>query len=273
MVQKMKNQVDHVANEDAEEADQSGVQSVNRAMDLLLAFPKYGPEIGLSALARQLNLNKTTTYRILKTLEGQGFIARSPDGRSYRLGMRVFELGAYYQSQLNVRRLSLPHLLEVTNRTREATFLCVREGNEALCIERVEAKHSNEYFALRVGGRQPLHCGGASRVLMLTLNDEEVEAYASQTGLKPLTPHSITTLDQLKEDISRTRTQGYAFSNEDVTLGIAAIGAPIRDYSGKVIAAVSVSGIAQSFRERLAELSFEITRTASLISTQMGYWD
>lgn len=262
-----------VLTDEPEEVDKSGVQSVNRALDLLQAFPKYGPEIGLSDLARRLQLNKTTTYRILRTMERQGFIARSPDGRSYRLGIRLFELGTYFQGQLDARRLSMPFLVEVTDRTREATFLCIREGIEALCIERVEAKHGNEYFALRIGGRQPLHCGGASRVLLLSLNDQEIEDYAAQTGLKPLTPHSITTLDQLKEDISRTRTQGYAFSNEDVTLGIAAIGAPIRDYSGKVIAAVSVSGMAQSFRERLAELSFEIIRTASLISTQMGYWD
>ncbi len=262
-----------VLTDEPEEVDKSGVQSVNRALDLLREFPKHGPEIGLSDLARYLNLNKTTTYRILKTLEGQGFIARSPDGRCYRLGIRVFELGTYFQGQLDVRRLSLPHLIDVTNRTGEATFLCVREGNKALCIEKVEAKHGNEYFALRIGGRQPLHCGGASRSLLLALDGQEIEDYAARTGLKPLTPHSITTLDQLKEDINRTRAQGYAFSNEDVTLGIAAIGAPIRDYSGEIVAAVSVSGMAQSFRERLAELSFEIIRTASRISTQMGYED
>jgi DNA-binding IclR family transcriptional regulator len=273
MAHRMANFRVSATNTEQDDLDKSGVQSVNRALDILLAFPKYGPEIGLSELARHLNLNKTTAYRILKTLEGQGFISRSPDGRCYRLGIRVFELGTYFQGQLNVRRLSLPHLIEVTDRTHEATFLCMREGNQALCIERVEAKHGNEYFALRVGGRQPLHCGGASRALLLTLTGQEVEEYAAQTGLKPLTPHSITTLDQLKEDIDRTQSQGYAFSNEDVTLGIAAIGAPIRNYSGKVIAALSVSGIAQSFRERLAELSFEITRTASLISTQMGDWD
>jgi IclR family transcriptional regulator, KDG regulon repressor len=251
--------------------ENSGVQSINRALSVLEAFPKYGPEIGLSELSRYLGLNKTTTYRILKTMESQGYVSRSPIGRSYRLGVRVFELGEFYQSQLDVRQFALPYLRNVTERTREATFLCIRDGNDALCIERVEAQHGNEYFALRVGGRQPLHSGGASRALLLGMSEKEVEDYAVETGLPAYTPNTITSLSRLKEDILQTRKLGYALSNEDMTVGIVAIGVPVRDYSGKVVAAISISGIAQSLRQRLPELSSEIIRTASLISSHMGY--
>ena len=251
--------------------EDSGVQSINRALHLLEAFPKYGPEIGLSDLARYLDLNKTTTYRILKTLEANGYISRTPSGRGYRLGVRVFELGAYFQGKMDVRRFALPYLRKLSERTSEATFLCVRSGNEAICIERVEAQNGNEYFALRVGGRQPLHCGGASRALLLGMSLKEVENYAAETGLLPLTPNTITNLSDLKKDILLTQKQGYAYSNEDVTVGIIALGAPIRDYSGKIVAAFSISGIAQSLREHMTELSSEIIRTASLISTHMGY--
>ena len=251
--------------------EQAGAQSIYRTLLILEAFSKHGPEIGLSSLARLVNLNKTTTYRILKTLESRGYISRSPDNRNFRLGVKVFELGAYYLRQLDIRRFALPFLQKLTERTREATFLCIRDGNDALCIERVEAQTRFEYFALNVGGRQPLHCGGASRALLLGLSEKEVEEYAVETGLQPLTTNTMTTLDQLKKDILLTKKQGYAFSNEDVTIGIVAIGAPIRDFSGNVVAAVSLSGIAQALRQRQAELKDEIINTASLISMQMGY--
>ena len=251
--------------------EDSGTQSINRALALLEAFPKYGPEIGLSELSRNLNLNKTTTYRMIKALESKGYISYTPVGRKYRLGVKVFELGSYYQSKLDIRSFALPYLKVLTENTKEASFLCVRNGNDAICIERVETENKDEYFALRVGGRQPLHCGAASRALLVEMSDEELETYAIDTGLPALTPRTITTVSELKNDVMVTKNQGYVYSNEDVTIGIVALGVPIRDYSGKVVAAISVSGIAKLFRQNMKGLSSEIMRTAALISSHMGY--
>ena len=251
--------------------EDSGTQSITRALAVLEAFPKYGPEIGLSELSRKLNLNKTTTYRMVKALETKGYISYSPVGRKYRLGVKVFELGAYFQSKLDIRSFALPYLKNLTEETKEASFLCVRNGNDAVCIERVETRNKDEYFALRVGGRQPLHCGAASRALLLEMSDKEIETYSNETGLPALTPNTITTLSELKNDIELTRKQGYVYSNEDVTIGIVALGVPIRDYSGKIVAAISISGIAKLFRQNINELSDQIMRTGSLISAHMGY--
>jgi DNA-binding IclR family transcriptional regulator len=183
----------------------------------------------------------------------------------------LFELGAYYQSQLDVRRQALPFLQALSAKVNETAFLCIRDGNFVLCVERVDVQKDFEHFALRVGGRLPLHCGAAPRIILSEFEDQEIVRYAERTGLPPTTPRSITTLDKLMEDVMKTRRLGYVLSDEDVTPGISSIGAPVRDYSGEVVAAISVSGMAGFFRDHLTELAQEVKRTAMLISENMGY--
>lgn len=251
---------------------QNGVQSVSRALDLLEAFPKYGPELGLSRIAGLLDLNKATAYRLLSTLEERGYVERLPESRKYRLGVRAFELGSYFQSSLEVRRDALPHLRAIVEATGEAAFLCIREGDDALCVERVEAERQINIFSLRVGGKQPLHCGAAPRALLSGLSDAELQAYAARTGLPALTPHTLHTLEALLEDVHRTRSQGYVLSLNDVTQGIAAIGAPVYDHTGRVTAAISLSGLAGSYTtERVAELANILVPAAARLSRQMGF--
>ena len=251
---------------------QVGVQSVSRALDLLEVFPAHGPELGLTTIASQLNLNKATAHRLLTTLAARGYVQRSPSGHRYRLGSRVLDLGAYYESQLDVRRIALPFMLEMVEHTGDAAFLCIREGDEAVCVERVEGEHEVKIFALRVGGRQPLHCGAAPRALLAGLDDAELQAYAARTGLPAFTPNTLSTLEELRADARRTREQGYALSDEDVTLGIAAIGAPIRDHSGQIIASISLSGLVTRFGpERIAGLTEIVMSSAARFSHQMGF--
>jgi DNA-binding IclR family transcriptional regulator len=253
-------------------SDPTNVQSVSRALDLLEAFPRFGPEIGLTSIAEYNNLHKATAYRLLSTLEARGYIERSPDGRKYRLGVRTLELGAYFQSQLDVRRLALPNMTAMVEATDEAAFLCIREGDEALCIERVESKLEVNIFTLRVGGRQPLHCGAAPRAILAGMEDCEVSAYAQRTGLPAFTPQTITNLQKLHEDVNRTRQQGYVVSLEDASQGIAAVGAPVLNHKGEVIAAISLSGmVARYGPERIHELAQVLLTNSKTLSRQMGF--
>lgn len=251
---------------------QNGVQSVSRALDLLEAFPKYGPEIGLTKIASLLEMNKATAYRLLSTLEERGYIERSPESRKYRLGYRALELGSYFQGQLEVRRIALPHLKSIVEATGEAAFLCIREGDEALCVERVEAERQVNIFALRVGGRQPLHWGAAPRALLAGMDDSELRAYAARTQLPAATAQTIANLEQLLEDVRRTQAQGYVISQDDATLGISAIGAPVYDHLGCVTASISLSGLSNRYgSERISELARVIVAAAQGLSRQLGF--
>lgn len=251
----------------------SGLQSVSRALDLLEIFLAHGPEIGLSDLAALLKMNKATAHRLLATLEPRGYVQRSGGSRKYGLGVRLFELGAQFQNQLDIRRAASPELTSMVEETGQAGFLCVRDGDYALCLERVEGRHYVRIFALRLGERQPLHCGAAPRALLAGFSDAEIVAYASRTGLPKFTKKTITTVQRLLEDAACTRRQGYAVSNEDVSAGIGAVGAPVYDYTGKVIASISLSGIAATYTpERITELAGAVDTSARRISRQMGHF-
>lgn len=251
---------------------QSKVQSVDRALDVLEVFLNAGPELGLTEIAKRLLLNKATAHRLLSVLEERGYVERSPKSSQYRLGYRLFELGTSYQSRLDLRRLALPFMREMVQETGESAFLCIQESDAALCIEQVEAERDVQIFALRLGGRQPLHCGAAPRVLLAGMSDSEIEHYAAHTGLPSFTPHTISSLAALRMDVENIRAQGYAHSIEDVTPGIAAIGAPVRDYTGRVIASISVSGLLAKFTgDEVLRLTQAVIHTAKEISIQMGY--
>jgi DNA-binding IclR family transcriptional regulator len=249
-----------------------GVQSVSRALDLLEAFLGHGPELGLTRIATVLNMNKATAHRLLATLETRGYVQHSPVNHRYSLGIRLFELGAHFQNQLDIRRAALPELTSMVEETGQAGFLCVRDCDHALCLERIEGRHFVRIFALRLGERQPLHCGAAPRALLSGLSDSEITAYAARTGLPKYTEQTIVTADRLLADADQTRLQGYAVSNEDVSLGIAAVGAPVRDYTKRVVASISLSGIAATYTpERIVSLAGAVAAAAHRISRQMGY--
>jgi DNA-binding IclR family transcriptional regulator len=249
-----------------------GVQSVQRALDLLEAFPRFGPEIGLTQMAGLLKMNKATVYRLLSNLEERGFVVKSAATRKYRLGVKVFELGSYFQNQLEVRRMGLHFLHEMAERSNESAFLCVREADEALCIERVESKQEVNIFSLRVGGKQPLHWGAAPRALLAGMDERQLEAYALRTGLPASTPNTIHCLESLLADVRLTCQRGYAVSVDDVISGIAAVGAPVYDHSGKVVAAISLSGLSSRYGpDHISDLAQIVTETADRFSRELGH--
>jgi DNA-binding IclR family transcriptional regulator len=249
-----------------------GVQSVQRALDLLEAFPQYGPEIGLSEMASLVKMNKATVYRLLSNLEERGFVVRSAANRKYRLGVKVFELGSYFQNQLEVRRMGLHFLHQMVKSSNESAFLCIQEGDEALCVERVESEQEVNIFSLRVGGKQPLHWGGAPRALLAGMDDQQLAEYAGRTGLPANTTNTIQKLEELLADVHLTRQRGYTVSIDDVMVGIAAVGAPVYDHRGKVAASISLSGLSIRYGpDYICGLAKIVADAALEFSRQLGY--
>jgi DNA-binding IclR family transcriptional regulator len=246
--------------------------SLQRALDLLEVFLFENADVGLAQLAAATRMSRATAHRLLTTLEARRYLQRDRETRKYSLGVRVFDLGARFQHQLDIRRAALPELTSLVEQTGQAAFLCIRDGDEALCLERVGARHRVRIFALQLGERQPLHCGAAPRALLSGLSKAELLAYARRTGLPTLTPRTVSTAEQLVRDARQNRERGFVVSYEDVTIGIAAVGAPVRDHSGQVIASISVSGLAAAYTpSRIAELADVICAAAERLSRQMGH--
>jgi IclR family acetate operon transcriptional repressor len=253
-------------------ARQSSGQSVARALDLLEVFLNETNEPTLADLITATRLPRRTAQRLLTVLEQRGYVDRDPDSRRYRIGVRLFELGARFHNQLDIRRAALPELTLLVEQTQQAAFLCIRDGDDALCLERVGSRHRVRLFALQLGERQLLHCGAAPRALLAGLSDVDILAFAQRTSLPRFTPHTITTPEALLADAHQTRERGFVLSDQDVTIGIAAVGAPVCDHTGQVAAAISVSGLAASYTpERVGELADAVRAAARVLSARLGY--
>ncbi|WP_018753454.1 IclR family transcriptional regulator [Paenibacillus sanguinis] len=223
------------------------VRAVERALDILICFTKSS-SMGLTEIAGEIGLHKSTVHRLLTTLEERGFVVRDPETEKYRLGLKIWELSAHLANHDNPAILLLPLMEKQRDRLGETVSLYLRDGCERLRIQAVQSNQAVRRVA-PVGVRLPLYVGASSKVLVAYSGEEVLQAVLNS----PDWPESIdrdTYVAQL-EDI---RKQGYATSYEEREQGASSVAAPIFDRTGKLAAALSVSGpVSRLTRERLAE--------------------
>lgn len=248
------------------------LRTVERALALLLAFSREQPELTLTELSRKLRLSPSTIHRLLGTLELYGFVEQSEQNSKYRLGLTLFKLGALVQVNMNVRRQAEPALRRLARRTEETAYLYIVDNNEALCLDRAEGQHLVRVLTSDVGGRLPLNCGAAPRTLLAFLPDTEIQQILTEEKLKQMTSNSLLQPEAIWADVQLTRAREYVFSLGDVVIGVAAVGAPVRDASGRVVAALSVAGISPRFGEdRLPNLIAAVQEEAKAVSVSLGW--
>lgn len=201
-------------------------------------------EAGAARLAELLGEPRSSVYRLLATLQELELIEAAPTRGAYRLGLKLFRLGSTVVTRFDEREAALPQLERIHEATGETVFLCVRRGNEAVCIERIDGRRVQS-LALRLGGALPLHAGAAARVLLAFEPRDEWDTYLLDRELERFTPSTPASRDEVLKELESTRRRGYAISDGDVTPGIAALGAPIYDHRGRVAAALSISGVRQ----------------------------
>jgi DNA-binding IclR family transcriptional regulator len=243
---------------------------IDKAVRLLDRF-RDADTLTLGELSESLRMSKSTVHRLLSSLEQVGFIERGPQAGSYRLGMKLFELGSLVQNRMHLRQVALHYMTELVERTGETSFLFILDGSHALCIERVEGKHVQS-LAIKVGGHLPLNAGGASRVLLAFAPEQVREAYLANGPFPRFTAHTITAPNELRADLEEIREEGYALSYEDVTIGVAALGVPLFDYRGEVIGGLSLSGITPRWTSsHIADMLVELKAMGERISERMGW--
>jgi DNA-binding IclR family transcriptional regulator len=222
-------------------------------------------------LSNALDEPRTTVYRLIRALEGAGFVETGPRRGTYRLGLKLFRLGSAVVARFDERQAALPTMEQLHDRTGETVFLCVRRGREAVCIERVEGSQVVS-LALRLGGSLPLHAGAAPRVLLAAEPRSFWEDYCAEGDLEVLTATTPGTRDDLFAELERVRRLGYSVSDEDVTRGIAALGAPVRNHRGAVIAALSISGVRSAILGTEAEAMAQLVISAAdAVSRSLGF--
>lgn len=219
----------------------SYVQSFARGLAVLRSFGASAPSQTLSEVAQNAGLTRAGARRILLTLLALGYV--SNEGRLFRLTPKVLELGFAYLTSLPVWTQAQPVMEALVEELRQSSSAAVLDGDEVVYVLRVPA-HKIMSINLGVGSRLPAHCSSMGRVLLAGLPDAQLEARLAGMTLTPYTPHTIVDRNALLETIRQVRAQGWCLVREELEPGLVSMAAPIRDISGKVVAAINVSGSA-----------------------------
>lgn len=228
---------------------------------------------GVTEISALLGYNKSTVYRILRVLADHGFVERNPRTQKYSLGVKILELGTAYLTNCEVRKQARPFLDKLVEDSGETVHLAVLRDWEVVYLDRVEPPNSGISVGQKVGRRFPAYCTAGGKAMLAWLPEEQMEQFLTSVPLKPMTPKTITDAAELRRELARVRERGYAVDLEEIHEWGRCVGAPIFDFSGGVVAAVSVSGLSmrltdERIRTVLAPLVME---AAYNISSRLGY--
>ncbi len=226
-------------------------------------------EAGLARVATVTGVRRRDAAAALERLCEVG-LAERDEGGSFRLGMRLFSLGAAVARRLDVGRAARPALEELRAATEETAYLCVRRGDDALCVDRIDGLWVQS-LTLRPGETLPLHLGAASRALLAFESEEFRRGYLARATLTRLTARTPATRAAVQRELRAVVKHGYAVSDGDIRLGIASVGAPIRDHTGAVVAALSVGGLRPSILDDEATTVALVLRGAARAARTLGF--
>lgn len=246
------------------------IQSVDRAMQLLLALAERGGCASLSALARQLGLSRSTVHGLLATLRHHGMVAQDDHG-NYVLGIKLFELGYQAVSRLDLRIAAGPVLQELVDEFMETVHLVVSDGLYVVYIDKRESPQSMQIVS-RIGQRLPAYCTAVGKAILAYKPEDELERLLASSPLTPMTRNTITDPAELKAHLELVRRRGFALDQEEIAEGLRCAGAPIFDYTHQVVGAVSISGPSVRMNEeKIAQAAQAIVRAGCEISRRLGY--
>jgi DNA-binding IclR family transcriptional regulator len=249
-------------------------RSLERALQILRAFSFDVRELTLGELSGTLNLSKATVYRLASTLTTYDFLRYDETSRKYSLGLRLFELGSIVFASFSLRKTASSHLDQLHSHLGKTVFLGIFQEDEVVYIDKRESSLNPIRFSSEVGRRRPPYFGMFGQLLMAFLPDNEVDRVLKKNPLKPITRKSITAKEEFKERLRKIREQGFFVDKGEAIEGISGISAPIRDYTGNVVAALGV-GFISSFEDSkgVTEIVKAVSETAKNISRELGYWE
>lgn len=216
------------------------VQVIERMFALMDVLASREEAISLKEISEKTSLHPSTAHRILNDLATGRFVDR-PQAGSYRLGLRLLELGNLVKARLNVRDAALSPMRELHRQIQQPVNLSMRQGDEIVYIERAYSERSGMQVVRAIGGRAPLHLTSVGKLFLAADDPLRVRAYAARTGLSGHTKNSITQLPVLERELSKVRQYGTAHDNEELELGVHCMAAGIRDDQGKLVAGLSIS--------------------------------
>ena len=239
------------------------IAGLEKGLAVIEAFDQDRPRLTISEVATRCGLTRAAARRYLITLEHLGYV--SSDRKMYSLSPKVLRLGQSYMHSARLPRIVQPELQKLAFALKEASSAGVLDGNDVICIAATDAGRLVS-LTLQPGTRVPAYCTANGRVLLSARPQADVDAWVAQQTLEPLTTHTLTSPEKLRDAIARVRLQGYAIVDQEFELGLRTISVPLKNYRGEVLAALNVS--AQTSRMSVAQLVE--TCLPALLNAQAG---
>jgi len=253
-------------------SERYNIRAVERALKVL-SLLSDGRTHSLTELSTGIGVNPSTTFRILSTLSSNKFVEKDNKNSGYKLGLTCLELARAYQASSDIRKVAIPVLEDLRDKTKETVHLAILDKMEVVYIEKLHGLHAIGIMHSQVGGRAPAYCTGLGKVLLAYMDQNRVREYYLENGLEQYTETTITDVDQLIHHLGIVNSQGYALDMGEYESDVRCVAVPIFSMGGKVIAAISVSGPSGRMdtpqtRNELIQLTQE---AAKKISIRLGY--
>ncbi|MEX2549048.1 MAG: IclR family transcriptional regulator [Nitriliruptoraceae bacterium] len=246
------------------------ITTIERAADVLILFTRTErADLGVTEIANELGLSKAVVHRVLTTLAAKGLVEADEGSRRYRLGPAVLALGVTYLDRIDLRALAMPFLRSLSERTSETATLSMRYGWERMYVDQITPNREVK-MTVALGRSFPLHAGSSSKAFLAFLDADEQERYLAQR-LASMTDQTITDPDVLRGELTRIRERGYAVSFGERQAGAGSVAAPVRDHRGSPIAAISVCGPLERFRNEVDQVAAMLLETTDEVSRQLGH--
>ena len=227
--------------DEAEDRQRVGVQSLGRAFAILEEVARHREGIGLADLSKLVGLHNSTTFHLAKTMVSLGYIRQEKDSKRYRIGRPLFALAASALDEIEMVNVAKPVLEELSRETGESSHFSVRMGDAVVVIARTGGPGAFQ-LAARVGVVRPAHCTALGKVMLASLNDDQLKRFLERVELKPSTEKSITEIPALLREIAEVRRTGVAFDEGEFNLEVHCIAVPVKDFTGQIVGALGISG-------------------------------
>ncbi|MCM3590491.1 IclR family transcriptional regulator [Brevibacillus borstelensis] len=245
------------------------LSSVRNGCKLLKMFLDGPPEMGVTELSKRLQLSKGAVHKLLTTLESEGFIRKNEKTKQYTLGYTLLELGDKVIKNHDMVAFSTPYIQRLLARTQELVVLCIQDGKDAIYVSKADSPHPIR-FTLETYRRFPMYSTSASRVL-LAYRTPEFQDEILREEIKGYTPHSFTSVEEIKQNLQDIRERGYEFSSNRRNVGVTGMAAPIFDSTGEVVASISVIGPSDRVLPQQDVIRNELLTTVQEMSAELGY--
>jgi IclR family KDG regulon transcriptional repressor len=259
------------AGEAAAEPTRSGVQSIGRGFAIIEEIARNRDGIGLADLSKRVGLHNSTTFHLVKTMVSLGYVRQLKDNKRYRIGRPLFALAASALDEIEMMSLSTPVLDDLARATGESAHFSVPMGDAVVVLARTSGPGAFQ-LSDRVGVVRPAHCTALGKIMLAALQPDQFERFLGRAELKARTPKSITSVEQLRREITEVRRAGIAIDDGEFDSEVRCAALPVRDFSGQVIGAIGISGpVWRLSIEALQKRARLVRAAADRLSGEFGY--